>query len=81
MNEKIRDLMLNAISLVDNISYDIDGDIHKMYIPNVFAKTFAELIIKECVDVIKDSDAECCDEWDYAERDLVGLIQKYFGVE
>lgn len=49
MNERIRELMLLAISEVDNVSGDPDGDLHRMYIPNVFAEKFAELLVRDCM--------------------------------
>lgn len=76
MNDKIKELAeQTGIYLIPNSKpISIGGSVTDL-------EKFAELIIQECIDVIKDSDAECRDEWDYAERDLVGLIHKYFGVE
>lgn len=42
---------------------------------------FAELIVRECLEVVRRSDDECYDEWDYADRDLCGIIKQHFGVE
>jgi hypothetical protein len=52
MNERIRELNLQAMSIVMNGS-DPDGDVDKMYIPSEFTKKFAELIVKECADWLK----------------------------
>ena len=42
---------------------------------------FAELIVRECLEVVRQSDDECYDEWDYADRDLCGIIEEHFGVK
>jgi hypothetical protein len=47
MNERIRELNLQAMSIVMNGS-DPDGDVERMYIPSEFTKKFAELIVREC---------------------------------
>ena len=47
MNERIRELSLQSMTIVMNGS-DPDGDIDKMYIPSEFINKFAELIIREC---------------------------------
>ena len=54
MNERIKELLLQAISQSFN-RIDRDGDMDKMYIPNVFAEEFAELIVRECINVIGES--------------------------
>jgi len=43
MNERIKELSLQAMSLVMN-GKDPDGDVKRMYIPNCFADKFAELV-------------------------------------
>lgn len=72
MNEKIKYLVekSNATYLLEK-----DGSLP----PEI--KKFTELVIQECCQKIKDSDATCKDEWDYAERDLIGQIKEYFGME
>lgn len=60
MNERIRELFHESISDVDYIRFSADGEIDellndelsKMYIPDCFAEKFAELIVKECADLI-----------------------------
>lgn len=47
----------------------------------IFNQKFAELIVRECLEVVRQSDDECYDEWDYADRDLCGIIKQHFGVE
>ena len=49
MNERIKELNLQAMSIVMN-GNDPDGDIEQMYIPSEFTKKFAELIVKECME-------------------------------
>ena len=49
MNERIKELNLQAMSIVMN-GNDPDGDIEQMYIPSEFTKKFAELIVRECAD-------------------------------
>ena len=47
MNERIKELNLQAMSIVMN-GNDPDGDVEQMYIPSEFTKKFAELIVQEC---------------------------------
>jgi hypothetical protein len=54
MNERIRELNLQAMSIVMNGS-DPDGDVERMYIPSEFTKKFAELIVKECIGIVENS--------------------------
>ena len=49
MNERIRELCSQAISDVDGIQ---NPDTQNMYIPDCFAEKFAELIVRECIDII-----------------------------
>ena len=49
MNERIKQLNLQAMSIVMN-GNDPDGDIEQMYIPSEFTKKFAELVVKETID-------------------------------
>jgi hypothetical protein len=74
MNEKLKEIVKQAgvfYSYQDGVWLATNGDLER----------FAELIVKECLQVISKSDDECHDEWDYAERDLQGLIREHFGVE
>jgi len=50
MNERIRELNLQAMSIIMN-GNDPDGDVDKMYVPSEFTKKFAELIVRECAGV------------------------------
>ena len=73
MNERIKELNLQALMEVLN-GQDPDNDTDKMYIPNVFAEKFAELIVKECASYMN----EYADNGDVRNgNDLL----KRFGVE
>ena len=78
MNERIKELNLQAMSIVMN-GNDPDGDIEQMYIPSEFTKKFAKLIVKECVrhfneDYQRDFDTL----W---REDLSKSIREHFGIE
>jgi hypothetical protein len=51
MNEKIGDILQQAISDVDYIHFDdvMDQELSEMFIPDVFAQRFAKLIVDECL--------------------------------
>ena len=70
MNERIRELMIRAISDVDSID---DPETGRMYIPNCFSEKFAELIVKETLQVAR-AGIEFGDGMEDA-------VYKYFGVE
>jgi len=86
MNERIKELSLQAS---DSIPDDVNAE-HAMYL---FQKTFAELIVRECVRVLeakKLSDIPMgveafTEDWDVgyndALEDAVKCIQQHFGVE
>jgi hypothetical protein len=78
MNERIRELNLQAMSIVMNGS-DPDGDVERMYIPSEFTKKFAQLIVRECLDIVNRK------EYSYHEADPLWetsqLIKEHFGVE
>ena len=71
MNQQIRELTKQAISDVDYIRDDdfTNEELSKMYIPDCFAEKFAELIVRECIDIA------------YSEGDNVAYLALYFGVE
>ena len=54
MNERIKELNLQAMSIVMN-GNDPDSDVDKMYIPSEFTKKFAELIVRECARLADNS--------------------------
>jgi hypothetical protein len=51
MNERIQQLMKSAITECFDDQLDRDGDLDRMYIPNVFAERFAQSIVQECRDM------------------------------
>jgi hypothetical protein len=76
MNERIKELSLQAMSLVMN-GKDPDGDVKRMYIPNCFADKFAELVRAD----EREACAEICDgisEW-YETRTDLNQTQKQVG--
>lgn len=83
MNERIKELLAQAISDVDYIHHGLDAeqlneDLSQMFIPDVFAKRFAELIAKEC--------AELCDRFQARNvgmqpAECAGAIKQMFGVK
>ncbi|CAB4163668.1 hypothetical protein UFOVP1146_126 [uncultured Caudovirales phage] len=82
MNERIRLLCSQAISDVDGIQ---NPDTQDMYIPDCFAEKFAELIVRECVEIC----LERHDSWKFDDesnsnsgpRDCAQMIEEHFGVE
>ena len=73
MNERIKELNLQAMSIVMN-GNDPDGDIEQMYIPSEFTKKFAELIVKECGQIAYS------EENDYGNK-IRFMILEHFGVD
>lgn len=51
MNQKLRELEIKALRLVMN-GNDPDRDVDRMYIPHEYTKTLAELIVRECAEVL-----------------------------
>jgi hypothetical protein len=70
MNKQIAELMIEA-------GKTIPGDKH---IDADFCNKFAELIVKECVQVGGPEDSYR-DDWFNAKVDSVNKIKKHFGVE
>ena len=56
MNERVRELVEQAVLDVDVVTGNetLDDELAKMYIPDCFAEKFAELIVKECANVLKE---------------------------
>jgi hypothetical protein len=73
MNERIRELALQAISDVDYIRDDefTNMELQKMYIPDCFSEKFAELIVKECIDYCGEN----------LSKTVGGALKIHFGVE
>jgi hypothetical protein len=57
MNERIRELVRQAVESVDIVTGNesLDDELAKMYIPDCFAQKFAELIVKECIGIVENS--------------------------
>ena len=97
MNERIRELVRQAVESVDIVTGNesLDDELARMYIPDCFSEKFAELIVRECVGL--------CETAAYAPRpalnptpveqyafiigegnmavNLAKQIRKHFGVE
>ena len=87
MNERIKELNLQAMSIVMN-GNDPDGDIEQMYIPSEFTKKFAELIVKECVSTLNEmhmwqsvNNQNYPSAWHDAVDNGIETIKEHFGVE
>ena len=82
MNQRIRELAEQAISDVDYIRDDdfTNEELSQMYIPDCFAEKFAELIVRECVQVCNDVDAEYKGE-DVLATWCARAIEEHFGVK
>jgi hypothetical protein len=54
MNERIRELVRQAVESVDIVTGNesLDDELAKMYIPDCFSEKFAELIVKETMQVV-----------------------------
>ena len=82
MNERIRELVRQTVVAVDIVTGNesLDDELAKMYIPDCFSEKFAELIVKECNEVLRlvpyNSNVEFGDEVIYQDA-----IKEHFGVE
>jgi hypothetical protein len=76
MNERIKELCSQAISDVDGIQ---NPDTQHMYIPDCFRDRFAELIVRECFDVVI-ADGRFHDAKGVI-RAGKGVAMEHFGVE
>jgi len=75
MNERIRELMVQAIHAVDGID---NPETHRMYIPDVFAEKFVELIVEDCMDVVIKSDTSPKTILHEPYRTIVNNITEHF---
>ena len=75
MNERIQELLKQAVNAVDNPFPEnpLNDELAKMYIPDCFAEKFAELIVQECVNVLHDNEL-----WN---RHISHALKEHFGVE
>jgi hypothetical protein len=70
MNERIRELVRQAVISVDIVTGNeaLDDELAKMYIPDCFSEKFAELIVRECRDIVSATrDQAIEDEWNVDE--------------
>jgi hypothetical protein len=68
MNERIKELSEQAVEEMDQEAFSED-----MYIPNEYLEKFAELIVKECGQVLESYDPD----FDWATV----ALKKHFGIE
>ena len=86
MNERIKELAEQAISEVDYIRDDefTNMELQKMYIPDCFSEKFAELIVRECIEICDQHPSKIFKkEWDadVVAWDITQRIKGRFGVE
>ena len=72
MNDRIQQLALQARAWVNDVAPDIEYVFYK----DAYDKKFAELIVRECADWIKNTDSDP----DIGEEDAKALLE-HFGVE
>ena len=75
MNERIRQLERQAMISVLN-GNDPDGDVDGMYISAEFTKKFAEMIVRECIDVIGEDNYTMLTGKAYCTE-----LKRHFGVK
>ena len=82
MNERIRELIEQAVIAVDNPfpGNPLNDELEKMYIPDCFAEKFAELIVKECMNVARQQRNPANLNYKPSER-FVEDLRQHFGVE
>jgi hypothetical protein len=75
MNERIRELAIQAGATVDKGTHPLTGVVDGLFMgPNEVEK-FAELIVKECVSIVKQ-------RWIKPDEDVIAEeIEEHFGVE
>jgi len=79
LNDKVRAIMLDAMSKTFN-GPDPDGDIKKMYIPNEFARVFAEEIINKCIQAVNDCTDDKESAYDMGVRVSARAIKNTFEI-
>lgn len=82
MNEKIKELVKTAVLAVDGCTGDEgkDEELSRMYIPDCFAEKFAELIIRECIQVCRCRAASNQD-YNTGRMHCVSDIKDHFGID
>ena len=86
MNERIRELVRQAVESVDIVTGNesLDDELAKMYIPDCFSEKFAELIVRECLKICQNHPSIIFkNEWDadVVSTDIVSRLESHFGVE
>ena len=76
MNERIRELAEHCDFYIGNEHYDKSHEEQQ----RLFKEKFAELIVRECIQVGGPEDSYR-DDWFKAKADSVAKIKQYFGVE
>jgi hypothetical protein len=79
MNERIHELLKQAVNAVDNPfpSNPLNDELAKMYIPDCFAEKFAELIIQDAIAAVQSWKGE---PFPFSEDLAADLIREHFGV-
>ena len=77
MNEQFRKLLSQATELADEV-FDYDGSDYA----EIVQEKFAELIVRECIDIVNDAERGGSNEiWDNAVKFIRRDLQEHFGVE
>jgi len=80
MNERIKELDKAAQEYAGTMAGN-DEDSNYVEWFNIYKKTFAELIVKECIQTIQNESMNSGDEWEDGLRIAQGAIQEHLGVE
>ena len=87
MNERIQELRDRAknrsqylLAILCNKTNRTSKEVTEQEKQELFDKTFASLIIQECIQVMGPEDSYT-DEWFKAKADSVSKIKEYFGVK
>jgi len=83
MNERIRELVRQAVESVDIVTGNesLDDELAKMYIPDCFSEKFAELIVRETISVLQKRFMGDLNREDMEVRRCIEDVKKHFGVE
>lgn len=79
MNERIKELVYQAEKISRQAVVDSK---YKTSFNDIFNEKFAELIVKECIDIVDDAErGGTNEEWDNAAKFIRRDIKEHFGVE
>jgi hypothetical protein len=84
MKSKLNELRLDAgIARIENQQWlcVLDKETGMMIDPMIGLEKFAELIVRECIQTIKNKSMDSGDEWEDGLRFAQGAIEEHFGVE